>query len=75
MSTQCRFEFFYHTTYYFNFKYNNFKCLYLNTHSHSNIFKMINSFCSFQMRINKIVKITINKQGHSTERKFLELQY
>ena len=52
--------FFYLTKHYFNIKSNNFKCLHPNTHSHSNTFKIVNSFCLFQIRINKMAKITVN---------------
>ena len=50
---------FYLIKYYFNFKFNHFKCLHINTHSRSNTFKMINSF--YPMRMSKIVTIIINK--------------
>ena len=38
---------------YFNFKSKHFKCLYPNTHSHSNTFKIINSFYTFHLEWSK----------------------
>ena len=58
-TVKSHFRFFYLTKHYFNFKSNHFKFLYLNTHSHSNTFKMVNSFYQFQIRMG----MTINKQA------------
>ena len=39
------------------FKFNNFKCIHLNNHSHFNTFKIINSFCQFLMRMDKMIAV------------------
>ena len=52
--------FFYLTKYYFNLKSNHFKCFHPNTHFHSNTFKIVNSFCPFQMGMGKMATMVIN---------------
>ena len=46
----------------FEFKYNHFKYLYPYIHSHSNTFKMVNSFRPFQMEISKMLTMTVNNK-------------
>ena len=65
-TVKSHFKFFYLTSYYFNFNSNHFKCLNPNIHFYSNTFKIVNSFCSFQMKIGKIATMTVNKRDQKT---------
>ena len=66
-TVNCHFKYFLSHKYYFNFKFNYFKCLNPNTRSHSNTFKIINLFYLFQIRIDKITRMIVNTQARICE--------